>query len=65
MAVLLSYGTARVLLGGDAGASEEYRCAANTRGLIRLSGFRSTKSPDLRFRALLTDGSSELELVRA
>ncbi len=36
---------------------------ALTRALKRSSKYESTKSSDLRFRALLADGTSEVELA--
>ncbi len=66
MAILLTYGTARVLLVGDAEArEEEYRQAVPTRGLKRLSKFETTKHPELRFRALLNEEVPEVELMLA
>jgi hypothetical protein len=37
--------------------------AVRTRGLERYSRFESTKSSDLRFRARLTEETSEVELA--
>jgi hypothetical protein len=54
---------ARVLLAGEIEVREEYMAGIPTRGLKRLSRFESTKSSDLRFRALLADGTSEVELA--
>ncbi len=66
VAILLSYGRARILLAGDAEAREGYRQAVHARGLKRSSKFESTKQPELRFRALLTeDGARHIELARA
>jgi competence protein ComEC len=67
VAILLSYGTARVLLAGDAEArEEEYMAGGPTRGLKRSSGFRSTKRSELKFRTVLTeDGTRRIELARA
>ena len=47
---------------GDAETKEDYRRAAPTRGLKRSSGFETTKQSELRFRVLLTEGASEVEL---
>jgi hypothetical protein len=59
MTTFLTYGTARVLLVGDAEKrKEEHRRAVRTRGLKRSSGFRSTIRPELMFRALLTEGDA-------
>jgi hypothetical protein len=64
VAILLSYGPARVLLAGNAEAKEqEYRRAVPTRGLKRSSTFRNYTHPELRFRAYLTKGASEMELA--
>lgn len=66
VAFLLTYGTARILLAGDAAVrEEEYMRAVPARGLKRSSGFRSTKRPELRLRALLTADGSRLKLGRA
>lgn len=59
VAILLTYGTARLLLAGDAEAREEYMARGPYRDLKRSLGFTSTKVPDLRFRALLTEGGAE------
>jgi hypothetical protein len=65
MAILLTYGTARVLLAGDAAVrEEEYRRAVRTRGLKQSSGFRSTNNPELHFRALLAEGDTQLLFYR-
>jgi hypothetical protein len=64
VAILLTYGTIRVLLAGDAEArEEEYRRAAHTRGLKRSSTFRNYTHSEPRFHALLTEGASEIELA--
>ena len=64
VAILLTYGTARILLAGDAEAREEdYRRAAPTRGLKRSSTFQNYTHSEPRFRALLTKGASELKLA--
>jgi hypothetical protein len=63
VAILLSYGTVRIVLGGDAEAREEHRRAVRTRGLKRSSTIESTKGPELQFHALLTEGASEVELA--
>jgi hypothetical protein len=65
VAILLTYGTARVLLAGDTEAREEHRQAVRRRSLKRSSGFRSTKLPDVPFSARLTEGSFEWKLARA
>jgi hypothetical protein len=52
---------ARILLTGDAEAREEkYRRTVRARGLKRLSRFESTKPPELRFRALLSEGDARV-----
>jgi hypothetical protein len=61
VAILLTYGTARVLLAGDAEAREEHRQAVRTRGLEWWSKFQTTKQSEMRFRALLTEGTSEVQ----
>ncbi len=48
---------------GDVEARESMWRAVRTRGLKRSSKFETTKSSDLRFRALLTEGASEVELA--
>ena len=64
VAILLSYGTARVLLAGDAEArEEEYMGSGATRGLKRSSTFRNYTHSEPRFRALLTEGMHELDLA--
>jgi hypothetical protein len=67
VATLLTYGTARVLLAGDAKAGkEEHSLAVRTRGLKRSSTFRNYTPSEPGFRALLTDGGTKrLELFRA
>ena len=55
MAIILTYGTACDVLDGDAEVGEEFRQAVHLRGL-------KTDS-ESRFRALLTEGASEVELV--
>ncbi len=50
----------RVLLAGDAEAREETWQAASTRGLKRLSKFKTTKSSELKFRAVLTEGVTRM-----
>jgi hypothetical protein len=61
VAILLTYGTTGVLLAGDAKESEEEpRRAVRTRGLKRSSGFGTTKSPELRLRAMLTEGNTRV-----
>jgi hypothetical protein len=62
VAILLTYGTARVLLVGDAETREE-ECisrTARTRGFKRSSGFETTKQSELRFRALLTGSDARV-----
>jgi beta-lactamase superfamily II metal-dependent hydrolase len=56
VAILLTYGTARVLLAGDVEAREEQHRAVRTRGLKRLSTFRNYTHSEPRFRALLREG---------
>ena len=63
MAILLTYGTARILLAGDAEAREEHRQGARARDLKRSSKFRNYTHSELRFCALLTEGASEVELA--
>jgi hypothetical protein len=66
VAILLSYGTARLLLACDAEYGWSTWRTAGTRGLERSSGFKSTKQPELCFRALLTEGDAQrLELSRS
>ena len=64
VAILLTYATARVLLAGDAEAREEvHRRAVRTRGTKRSSTFRNYTHSAPRFRALLTEAASEVELA--
>ena len=64
VAILLTYGTARVLLAGDAEArKEEHRRAVRTRGLKRSSTFRNYTHSEPMFRALLTGEDSNLQLA--
>ena len=65
VALLLSYGTARILLASDAEVreEEEYRRAAPTRGPKRSSTFRNYTHFEPRFRALRAEGASEVEVV--
>ena len=60
VAILLTYGTARVLLAGDAEARKSTWPAAPTRGLKRLSKFKTTKSSELKFRAVLTESVTRM-----
>jgi hypothetical protein len=62
--VLLTYGTACVLLVDDADAKEEdtWR-AARTRGLEWSLTFRNYTHSEPRFCALLTEGASEVKLA--
>jgi hypothetical protein len=63
-AIHLSYGTACVLLASDADArEEEHSPAVRTRDLKHSSTFRNYKQPELRFRALLVEGTSEMQLA--
>jgi hypothetical protein len=55
VAILLNYGTARVLLAIDAEAKEEYMPNDPTRGPKRSSTFRNYTHSEPRFRALLTE----------
>jgi hypothetical protein len=68
VAILLTYGTARVLLVGDAETREE-ECisrTARTRGFKRSSTFRNYTHSEPRFRALLTEGGAQrVELAGA
>jgi len=64
VAILLTYGTARVLLACDAEVREEnIRQAVPIRGLKRLSMFRNYTHSEPRFRALLIKGASEVEVA--
>jgi hypothetical protein len=67
VAILLTYGQARILLAGDAEArEEEHRRAVRTRGLKRSSKLETTKRSELRFRASHTEGGAQsLELSRS
>jgi len=64
VAILLTYGTARVLLAGDAEAREEYM-AGNpyTRSLIVPSTSRNYTHSELRFRTLLAEGPSDVQFA--
>jgi hypothetical protein len=62
VAILPTYGTACVLLAGDA-EGRVTRQVVHARGLKRLSRFETTKQSQLRFRARLTEGASEVELA--
>jgi hypothetical protein len=65
VAILLIYGTAHVLLAGNTEArEEEYMANRSIRGLKRSSGFRSTKSSDLKFRVLLPEGGARVLFYR-
>jgi beta-lactamase superfamily II metal-dependent hydrolase len=65
VAILLSYGTARVLLAGDAEAKEEEYLANGSftrpQAVINVSKLHTHSEP--RFRALLTEGTPDLELA--
>jgi antibiotic biosynthesis monooxygenase (ABM) superfamily enzyme len=63
VAILLTYGTARVLLAGDAEAREEHRQAVRTRGLEWWLTFQKYTRSEPRFHALLTEGASEVQLA--
>ena len=64
VAILLTYGTARVLLARDAEArKEEHSPAVRTRGLKRWLTFRNDTHSGTRFRARLTEGVSNLTLI--
>ncbi len=68
MAILLTYGTARILLAGDAEAREEEYMANGpyTGPLTVPSTFRNYTYSEPRFRALLTEGGAQrLELSRS
>jgi hypothetical protein len=63
--ILLTYGTARVLLVGDAETRVTWR-AVHARGLKRSSTFRNYTHSEPGFRALLTEsGNQRVELARA
>jgi beta-lactamase superfamily II metal-dependent hydrolase len=63
--ILLPYGTARVLLVGDAETRVTWR-AVHARGLKRSSTFRNYTHTEPGFRALLTEsGNQRVELARA
>jgi antibiotic biosynthesis monooxygenase (ABM) superfamily enzyme len=62
VAILLTYGTARVLLAGDAEAREEHRQAVRTRGLEWWLTFPNYTHSEPRFRALLTEEAPEVEV---
>jgi hypothetical protein len=65
VALLLTYGMARVLLTGDAEAREEYIAKGPIWGLSLSSTFRNYTHSEPRFRALLTEGGNgRLELAR-
>jgi hypothetical protein len=65
VAILLTYGTARVLLAGDAEVREEHSQAVHARGLKWSSTFRNYTQSEPRFRALLTEGDARrIELAR-
>jgi hypothetical protein len=58
--ILLSYGTARVLLAGDAEArEEEYMAGGPYTGPLTVINVRNYTHSEPRFRALLTEGQSE------
>jgi hypothetical protein len=63
VAILLTYATARILLAGDAAAREEDMASAATRGLKRSSRFETTKQFEVKFRALLTEEASKVQLT--
>jgi len=60
VAILLTYGTARVLLAGDAEGREEHRQAVRTRGLEWWLTFPKYTHSEPRFRALLTQGDAQV-----
>jgi hypothetical protein len=53
----------RVILANDAEAREEQRRAVRTRGLERSSTFRNYTHSEPRFRALVTEEASEIEVA--
>jgi hypothetical protein len=53
----------RILLAGDAEAREEHRRKIRTRVLERSSAFRNYTHSELRFHALLDEGTSEVQLA--
>jgi hypothetical protein len=67
VAILLTYGTARVLLAGDTEVGRRHTWRTSpTRGLKRSSTFRNYTHSELRFRTLLTeDGPQQIDLERA
>ena len=67
MAILLTYGTARILLAGDAEANEEeYMANGPYTGPLTINNVPKLHTIKSRFRALLTEGGIErLELARA
>jgi hypothetical protein len=59
VATLLTYGTARILLAGDAEANEEeYMANGPYIGPSRSSKFRNYTHSEPRFRTLLTEGDA-------
>jgi hypothetical protein len=64
VAILLTYGRAHVLLAGDAeGREEEYMASGPSPVPSRSSTSRNYTRSEPRFRALLTDAASEMELA--
>ncbi len=63
VAILLTYGTARVLLAGDAEAREEYVAGGFYTGVLDRRQRSETTHLEPRFRALLIEGAPELSLV--
>jgi hypothetical protein len=63
VAILLTYGTARILLAGDAEANEEEYMANGTyTDPLTIVRFETTKQPAPRFRALLNKGDTRQRL---
>jgi hypothetical protein len=64
VAILLSNGTASMLLAGDAEArEEEYMAGGPTPGLLPSSTFPNYTHSEPRFHALVTEGASEVKLA--
>ena len=65
VAILLTYATARVLLSGYTEVREEHMASGSCTSLKRPSTFRNYTHSEPRFRALLSESSTErLQLVK-
>ncbi len=63
VAILLTYSSACIVLDSDGKVGEKPGRALHARDLTRSSTFRNYTHSEPRFRALLTEGASEMKLV--